>query len=346
MSQENAIVVTNLNVHFKDHHVLKNISFTCKTGEILGMMGLSGAGKSTLIRVLTCQLRKAQGEVKVGGIDPRKNPEKVLQLIGYVPQLEAVNLYYEFTAVQNVLIFADLYGIERDEAQGLAEKYFRILEIPEDVWYKKVKRLSGGEKKRVSITMGLINSPQILFLDEPTTGVDSSKRYDMINYLKKLNSETGTTMVIVTHDLETANICDRTMILKGGEIIDYDEPDQLIQKLPSHGEIMRITIPHLNEQIIKMIHGLPEVFFFMRKGKDVLEIYMADIEKNSTRLINFLYTNHIPIQRITRDQAQFKEYFQLRIENPLSAFDDVPAPSHVPPPPVHYGKKYDQGGRL
>ncbi|MHA1145068.1 MAG: ABC transporter ATP-binding protein [Candidatus Helarchaeota archaeon] len=321
MSSEDVIEVQNLNVYFKDKHVLKDISFSCRKGEILGMMGLSGAGKSTLVRVLTCQLRHAKGEVKVGGHDPRKNPEKVLQLIGYVPQLEEVNLYYEFSAIQNVLIFADLYGIARDEALKLTKKYFQILEIPEDVWNKKVKRLSGGEKKRVSITMGLINSPEILFLDEPTTGVDSSKRFDMINYLKKLNTETGTTMIIVTHDLETANICDRTMILVDGKIIDFDHPDKLIQKLPSNGKILRITVPHLNDQIIKKIDQVPEVFFHMRKGKEVLELYMDDINKNSAKLIKFLNDNHISIQKITRDRAKFKEYFQLRIENPIHAID-------------------------
>ncbi|MHA1714181.1 MAG: ABC transporter ATP-binding protein [Promethearchaeota archaeon] len=321
MEPENLIEVQNLNVYFKEKHVLKDISFTCKRGEILGMMGLSGAGKSTLVRVLTCQLKHAKGSVKVAGYDPRKDPEKVLRLIGYVPQLEEVNLYYEFTAIQNVLIFADLYGIEKKKALELTKKYFRILEIPEDVWDKKVKRLSGGEKKRVSITMGLINSPEILFLDEPTTGVDSSKRYDMINYLKKLNNETGTTMIIVTHDLETSNICDRTMILVDGQIIDYDHPDKLIQKLPSKGKIMRITIPNLNEEIIKKIEEVPEVFFFMRKGKEVLELYMDDIDKNSIKLLQFLQKNHIRVRKITRDWAQFKEYFQLRIENPLSAFD-------------------------
>ncbi|MHA1651521.1 MAG: ATP-binding cassette domain-containing protein, partial [Candidatus Helarchaeota archaeon] len=157
---EKIIQVNGLNVFFGKNHVIKNVSFFCNKGEILGMMGISGAGKTTIIRVLTCQIPHYQGEVKCFGFEPRKNPNKIVSQIGYVPQLELLNLYYEFSAMKNVEIFASMYGISKEDAKNRVQRYFEMLELPKDVWESKVKFLSGGEKKRVSIAIGLINDPQ------------------------------------------------------------------------------------------------------------------------------------------------------------------------------------------
>ncbi len=310
---EKVINVQSLNVYFGQNQVIKDVSFYCKKGEILGMMGISGAGKTTIIRVLTCQIPHYSGTVECFGYAPSKAAQKIIAQIGYVPQLELLNLYYEFTAMKNVQIFASMYGIPKHDAKQRVQRFFKMLEIPKDVWDSKVKFLSGGEKKRVSIAIGLINDPQILFLDEPTTGVDASRRFDILNYLKKLNIETNTTMVIVTHDLETANICDRVVLLRQGQVVDFDSPQNLISKLPSRGHIARIRAD-LNTNLIERISEMDEVVHILRIGKEEVELYIQDIETNLQEVVNKLFKMGITLSSLTRDMASFRRYFQLRMQ--------------------------------
>ncbi|MCK4369995.1 MAG: ABC transporter ATP-binding protein, partial [Candidatus Lokiarchaeota archaeon] len=209
--------VNNLNVKFGEKHVVNDVSFTVNKGEIIGLFGISGAGKTTIVRVLTCQIEKKHwtGNVMVTGLSPEKksNHSKILSNIGYVPQLELLNLYFELNPMVNVEVFTSTYGMNKNKAKETAEKLFKILDIPRDTWKKRVEKMSGGEKKRLSMAIGLIHNPDVLFLDEPTTGVDASKRYDILSYLKKLNQKFNTTMFIITHDLEAALICDKVAIL-------------------------------------------------------------------------------------------------------------------------------------
>ena len=167
--------VENLNIKFGDKQVVHNVSFQVKSGEIIGLFGISGAGKTTIIRVLTCQLNKKNwnGNVKVTNLNPAhsRNHPKILSNIGYVPQLEELNLYYELSPMANVETFASTYGMKKKNAKEIVKELFSILDIPEDTWKKRLKKLSGGEKKRVSVAIGLIHQPKILFLDEPTTSI-------------------------------------------------------------------------------------------------------------------------------------------------------------------------------
>ena len=165
--------VENLDVSFGNKQIIHKVSFQVKKGEIIGFFGISGAGKTTIIRVLTCQIAKKNwtGNVQVTGLTPanKKHHSKILSNIGYVPQLEELNLYYDLSPIANVEIFASCYSKKIKDAKKIAEDLFGILDIPEDTWEKPLKRMSGGEKKRVSMAIGLIHQPEVLFLDEPTT---------------------------------------------------------------------------------------------------------------------------------------------------------------------------------
>ena len=165
--------VRDLNVKFGEIHVVHDVSFNVNQGEIIGLFGISGAGKTTIVRVLTCQIEKKNwtGNVKVTGLSPaeKKNHSTILSNIGYVPQLELLNLYFDLSPMVNVEVFTSTYGKNKKEAIDTAQELFRILDIPEDTWNKRVKHMSGGEKKRLSMAIGLIHRPGVLFLDEPTT---------------------------------------------------------------------------------------------------------------------------------------------------------------------------------
>ncbi|TXT66237.1 MAG: hypothetical protein BAJALOKI3v1_40047 [Promethearchaeota archaeon] len=171
-----SVDVENLNVFFGDSQIIHNVSFNVKKKELIGLFGISGAGKTTIIRVLTCQIKKNNwsGDIMVTGLNPAKkrNHSEILSNIGYVPQLELLNLYYELSPLVNVEIFGSNYGMTKKDARKRARELFSILDIPEDTWKNPLKSLSGGEKKRVSMAIGLIHNPGVLFLDEPTTQIN------------------------------------------------------------------------------------------------------------------------------------------------------------------------------
>ncbi len=318
-SPEDAMVsVENLNVAFGKKQIIHNVSFSVKKGEIIGMFGISGAGKTTIIRVLTCQIENKNwnGNVLVTGMNPNKkaNYPKILSNIGYVPQLELLNLYFELNPMVNVEVFTSTYGMDKKEAKETAKKLFNILDIPKDTWKKRVKKMSGGEKKRLSMAIGLIHNPKVLFLDEPTTGVDASKRYDILSYLKKLNQQLNTTMFIITHDLEAALICDKTAILREGKLLEFDTPQNLINSLPSKGLVARISIENLDQKIIKTIQEYPSIQKVLRVGNETIEVLIDDFEDVLAKLMKFLFENEIKVISMSRDIANFRRYFQIRIQ--------------------------------
>jgi ABC-2 type transport system ATP-binding protein len=320
MENTNEVVVDvqNLNVSFGDAHIIHDVSFQVKKGEIIGLFGISGAGKTTIIRVLTCQIKSKNwnGKVMVTNLDPdkKKNHPEILSRIGYVPQLELLNLYFELSPLVNIETFASNYKMKKDEAKQVAEELFSILDIPEDTWENALKKLSGGEKKRVSMAIGLIHSPEVLFLDEPTTGVDANKRYDILNYLKKLNRKLGTTMFIITHDLEAALICDKTAILREGKLLAFDSPHNLIQTLPSNGLLARLAIKDLTQKKIDIIKDFQYSAKVSRVGNSEIEVFLENFEENIDPFIEYLFEKELDIISMSRDSANFRRFFQILIE--------------------------------
>ena len=310
--------VNNLNVKFGEKQVVFDVNFNVNQGEIIGLFGISGAGKTTIVRVLTCQIDKKNwtGKVKVTNLSPAKksNHQRILSKIGYVPQLELLNLYFNLSPMVNVEVFTSTYGMSKKKAKEVAKKLFKILDIPKDTWNKPVKHMSGGEKKRLSMAIGLIHNPRVLFLDEPTTGVDASKRYDILSYLKKLNQRLNTTMFIITHDLEAALICDKAAILRNGRLLEFDTPQNLISSLPSYGLVARFTIENLNEKIMDVIKRFKHVQNILRSGNEIIEILMDGFDENLTSLIHYMIDANIKINSMSKDLASFRRFFQIRIQ--------------------------------
>ena len=310
--------VNDLNVKFGENHVIHDVNFDVNQGEIIGLFGISGAGKTTIVRVLTCQIEKKHwtGNVKVTDLSPAKktNHSLILTNIGYVPQLELLNLYFDLSPIDNVEVFTSTYGKNKKEAIKIAKSLFKILDLPEDTWNKRVKHMSGGEKKRLSMAIGLIHRPSVLFLDEPTTGVDASKRYDILTYLKKLNQTLNTTMFIITHDLESALICDKAAILREGKLLEFDTPQKLISSLPSKGLVARFTVEHLNEKLIEYVKKFSAIKTLLRVGNEEIEVLMDDFEENLPKLIQYMIDNNIKINSMSKDFASFRRYFQMRIQ--------------------------------
>ena len=335
------IDIQNLDVVLDKKDILKDISFTLQKGEILGIFGKSGAGKSTCLKVLTSQLKPNSGKVTIGGYDAVKDKSKLVSGIGYVPQFESENLYPDMSAIMNVFYFGRMYNLEDEVIIKRAKKIFSILGLSEeDVVKKKVKVLSGGEKKRVSIAIGLIIDPEILILDEPTTGLDAHLKFEVLNYLKELNQKLKLSLILVTHDLETASICDSIVILHQGEVIDFGTIKSLVSALPSSGNFLRISIENLNEENIAKIGAMPGVIYFFRTGREEIEVFLEDIDSQGQVFLDSLYQLGLKLNYINSEKATFSHYFTIKIGVELN-----PEVAKVPRTCPTCGTELSQGSR-
>lgn len=224
---ETIIKVSNLLKKYGDFEAVKGISFEVKEGEIFGLLGPNGAGKSTTLEIIETLREKTSGEVWVNGFDLDKQPEEIKKIIGV--QLQTSGYYPNLKLVELIKLFNGLYN--RDvEPIGLLE-----LVNLKDKAKSTVKELSGGQKQRFSVATTLINNPKIVFLDEPTTGLDPQARRNLWDLVRNIRSK-GTTVIITTHYMDEAEVlCDRVAIIDAGKIIAMESPDRLIDNLVSSG---------------------------------------------------------------------------------------------------------------
>ncbi len=221
------ITVTDLKKSYGDFHAVKGISFEVYEGEIFGLLGPNGAGKTTTLEIIETLRDKSSGEVTVAGLNIERDANAIKQMIGV--QLQAAGYYPSLTLSELITLFAGLYNMPADPMDMLKRVGL------EDKAKAKFKELSGGQKQRFSITTTLINKPRIVFLDEPTTGLDPQARRNLWDLIRQIRSE-GTTVVITTHYMDEAEqLCDRVAVMEAGKVIALDSPDALIDKLVATG---------------------------------------------------------------------------------------------------------------
>lgn len=220
-----AIEVKNLTKKFKKVEAVKNISFNVDYGELFAFLGPNGAGKSTTIRILTTLAKATSGDVKVGGYDVKKQDHKVRQKIGLVS--DKLILYDKLTAYENVKFFAELYVIDKQTIKKRADNLFEMLEMTS--WKDSiVNKFSTGMKQKINIARALITEPDIIFLDEPTLGLDPHTTKVLRGFIKKLNKEMGKTIILTTHELhEVEVLADTVAIINDGEIVAKDTKQNL-----------------------------------------------------------------------------------------------------------------------
>ena len=231
--------VKNLSKVFdKEIVAVDNVSFQVKKGEIFGFLGPNGAGKTTTIKILTTLLQPTKGQVNIATFDVVKNPDEVRSSIGIVPQ--ALTLDDDLKGMTNLLLSAKLYHVPDKIAKERADELLELVGL-KDAAGRDVSTYSGGMRKRLELIIGLIHNPEVLFLDEPTLGLDIQTRSVIWDYLKKLNKENGLTIFITTHYLEEADLlCDRIAIIDQGKVLIEDTPSNLKQKLG--GDIIEISV--------------------------------------------------------------------------------------------------------
>ena len=222
---KNAIETKNLTKIYNNNFTAVNsLNLEIPNKTIFGMLGPNGAGKTTTIKMLTCLIQPTSGQAVVGGYDVKKNPDEVRKLLGMVPQ--QVSLYKDLTVMENSQLCADYYGVPVEERDSRIEDLMELV----DIKYAKDKRvgqLSGGQKQKASLVASLVHKPDILFLDEPTIGLDPTTKRTLWDLIRELNDD-GHTIVLCSHDMhEVDMLCDNVGIINTGNLVAYDTPQGL-----------------------------------------------------------------------------------------------------------------------
>ncbi|WP_409295912.1 ABC transporter ATP-binding protein [Peribacillus sp. SCS-26] len=221
------IHVSHISKSFEKNQVLKDITFTIPAGEICGLLGPSGSGKTTLIRLMIGAITPEQGSIHFG--DVRMPNMDMLNKVGFMPQNDA--LYDDLSAEDNLLFFGGLYHMEKRQLKQRMDEVLAVVDLTEHR-RKLVKHYSGGMKKRLSLAAALIHSPQILFLDEPTVGIDPMLRRTIWKQFQEIK-KMGTTIIVSTHVMDEVTECDKAALLYNGALIEYDTVTHLLDKTES-----------------------------------------------------------------------------------------------------------------
>ena len=231
---EEFLTVKNLHKSFNEHKAVNGVSFTILRGEIFGLLGPNGAGKTTTIRMLSTVLEPDSGDATVGGYSVRSNADAVRSLIGVCPQELA--LYADLSALDNLVFFGRMTGLGGKEARAQAMANLELMGLVERA-RGRVDKFSGGMKRRVNLAIALMGSPELLFLDEPTVGIDPQSRNKIYETIEGLR-EKGMTILYTTHYMEEADrLCDRIAIVDGGQIVAMDTPHGLKSQIGSPEQV-------------------------------------------------------------------------------------------------------------
>jgi ABC-2 type transport system ATP-binding protein len=225
----NMIEAAHLTRNFKDFKAVDDISFSIGQGEIFGLLGPNGAGKTTTIRCLLTLIRATAGQIKIGGIDVSRQPQRVREICGYLPQ--EISVDGDLTGYENLSFYAKLYAVPGAERQKRIQEALEFMQLT-DRANRLVKTYSGGMMRRLEIGQVLINRPQVLFLDEPSIGLDPIAKRTIRDFIMRLRETYGATILLTTHDMQEAEqLCDRIGIMNKGKIVVSGAPQELKQKL-------------------------------------------------------------------------------------------------------------------
>jgi ABC-2 type transport system ATP-binding protein len=247
--------VENLVKKYGDREVVKGVSFSVEEGEVFGLLGPNGAGKTTTISMLTGIFPPTSGTARIGGFDIVKQLDQVKRINGLVPQDLA--LYPTLSARANINFFGNIYGLHGKALKERVDDVLRIVALT-DRANDTVDKFSGGMKRRVNIAAGLVHHPRLLFLDEPTVGVDPQSRNHIFESVLQLNRERGMSIIYTSHYMEEVELlCNRVAIIDQGKIIALDTIKNLIALLG--GGVIKVGVPKVSDELLAQIAALPAV---------------------------------------------------------------------------------------
>lgn len=264
------IVVENISKYYGPQKAVDNVSFTVKTGEILGFLGPNGAGKSTTMKAISCYLAPNEGDIRVGGLSIHKAPESIKSKVGYLP--ESNPLYTEMPVIEYLKFIARIHGIHKDRVRNRIREMVEVCGL-EGEKHKKIGELSKGYRQRVGLAQALIHDPEVLVLDEPTTGLDPNQIVEIRELIRKIGREK--TVILSSHILaEVEATCDRILIINKGKIVADGTSGELRKKAEGR-EILKVGIENGDgNDVFKALQALSsvELVSFITKSDGLYEV--------------------------------------------------------------------------
>src|SRR5262252_8043342 len=279
---ENAIEVEHIVKKYGEFTAVNDVTFSVKEGEIFGLLGPNGAGKSTLIRMMTTLIPITAGTARISGHDVKTDPDDARRTIGVIPQ--ALTSDIDLTVEENLSIYAKLYDVPAAQRKRNIDQLLEIVDLTK--WRAaQTKTLSGGMRRRLEIARGLVHSPKIFFLDEPTTGLDPVSRVAVWEMLTKIKNERRLTILITTHYMDEADrLCDRIAIVDHGKLVALDTPAALKASVPGSNVIEAQFLnapPDWQEELRK----LEDVTSVQHEGAGMYRVLTGNGSETTTELV-------------------------------------------------------------
>ncbi|WP_036822422.1 daunorubicin resistance protein DrrA family ABC transporter ATP-binding protein [Pontibacillus yanchengensis] len=302
------IEVEHLTKTFKKGNVqaVKDVSFNVKEGEFFAFLGPNGAGKSTTVQILTTLINASSGKVEVAEQDVIQHPHEVRKHIGVA--LQETGIDPSLTGREMLKLQCGIFGFNKEEASKRTNELLEVVQLTESA-DRICGNYSGGMRRRLDLALTLVNKPKILFLDEPTTGLDPSNRKSIWEYLERLNKEEGTTIFLTTQYLEEADfLADRIAIIDGGKIVAEGTPPELKSQIGNDLITMDFTSEKETKQAMEILNEELEATDLVNKGQQLV-MYVQDGTKRLMEVVRVLDQHSIPIQSINVDSPTLDDIF-------------------------------------
>ena len=307
MSTETPVIEThNLTRRFGKVAAVDGLELSVSAGEIFGLIGPDGAGKTTTLRLLAAVMRPSAGEARILGFDTQRQAERIRRAVGYMPQ--KFSLYGDLTVAENLGFFADVFGVRGAERRRRIDELLGFARLTEFT-KRRAAALSGGMQKKLALACTLIHAPQVIFLDEPTTGVDPISRREFWDILAGLHVQ-GVTLFISTPYMDEAERCSRVGLMYEGRIVECDTPDVLRQRVP--GELLSLWTTDM-AAARRLVQDLPGTLAVQTYG-DVLHAFVVAATESEPRIRAALAAAGVPITEIKQTTPRVEEAFISLIE--------------------------------
>ncbi|BFH11590.1 ABC transporter ATP-binding protein [Paenibacillus melissococcoides] len=298
------ISIKSINKSYGDYQVIKDLSLDIYEGEVIGLLGPNGAGKTTLISILSTLLLPDEGEGVICGRNLVKERQEIKKVVSVVPQDLA--LYPTLTAYDNLSFYADLYGLKGSRKKSQITKALQFAQL-EDWANKRIDSFSGGMKRRINLVIGLLNEPKVVFLDEPTVGIDPQSRNHIFSCIRHLVDDLGITVIYTTHYMEEAEmLCDRVAIYDKGEILDLDAPKNLIKKYGEND--VEFVVQDISGSFIEKVESIEEVKSFTRMDQKIM-IQCADSFAVTQKVIGLAQQEEVQIDSLLVKNSNLEHVF-------------------------------------
>ena len=315
MSNDNEFVIEtkNLTRSFKSLTAVDGLNLSVRRGEIVGLVGPDGSGKTTTIRMLCAIMDPTGGSARVSGFDTVSEPEQLKRRIGYMAQ--RFNLYGDLSVVENLDFFADVFQVRGRERRERKERLLRFAQLTE-FRTRRAAHLSGGMQKKLALACTLIHQPEIILLDEPTTGVDPVSRREFWDILTELHLQ-GVTIFISTPYMDEAERCSRVALMYQGRIVVCDEPESIKGLVAGDLAELRPSNLRLAEEIVAGVAGVLEVQTY----GDLLHVFVDDLAARQASLVDALKAADIRVINLRQTRPRMEEAFISLVRRQMQAED-------------------------